>query len=81
MKYTTLFLDLDNTLLDFTKAEAVSIRRVLSEHGLPYDDDAIEIYSKINRSWWERFENGEIPKNMIVKLKRAVHLIIFLKGK
>ena len=65
MKYTTLFLDLDNTLLDFSKAEAVSIRRVLSEHNLPYDDQAIEVYSKINRGWWERFENGEIPKNMI----------------
>ncbi len=65
MKYTTLFLDLDNTLLDFSKAEAVSIRRVLSEHGLPFDDDAVEVYSKINRGWWERFENGEIPKEMI----------------
>ena len=65
MKYTTLFLDLDNTLLDFSKAEAVSIRRVLSEHGLPVDDEAIKIYSKINRGWWERFENGEIPKDMI----------------
>ena len=43
MKYTTLFLDLDNTLLDFSKAEAVSIRRVLSEHNLPYDDQAIEV--------------------------------------
>ena len=65
MKYTTLFLDLDNTLLDFSKAEAVSIRRVLSEHGLPFDNDAVEVYSKINRGWWERFENGEIPKEMI----------------
>lgn len=65
MKYTTLFLDLDNTLLDFSMAEAVSVRRVLSEHGLPFDDEAIRVYSKINRSWWERFENGEIPKDMI----------------
>ena len=65
MKYTTLFLDLDNTLLDFSKAEAVSIRRVLSEHGLPFDNDAVEVYSKINSGWWDRFENGEIPKEMI----------------
>lgn len=65
MKYTTLFLDLDNTLLDFSKAEAVSIRRVLSEHGLPFNDEAIEVYSRINRTWWERFENGEIAKEMI----------------
>ncbi len=65
MKYTTLFLDLDNTLLDFSMAEAISIRRVLSEHNLPFDDEAIKVYSKLNRGWWERFENGEIPKDLI----------------
>ncbi len=65
MKYTTLFLDLDNTLLDFTMAEAVAIRRVLSEYNLPFDDEAVENYSRINLSYWKRFEKGEIPKNAI----------------
>lgn len=65
MKYTTLFLDLDNTLLDFTKAESVAVRRVLSEYNLPFDDKAVKNYSRINRSFWERFENGEIPKSAI----------------
>ncbi len=63
--YTSLFLDLDNTLLDFTKAEAVAVSRVLKKHGLPGDDTAVKAYSKINQSYWERFERNEIPKSMI----------------
>ena len=65
MKYTTLFLDLDNTLLDFYKAEAVAIRKVLKKYALPYDDNAVSIYSNINRSYWERFERGEILREEI----------------
>ncbi len=63
--YTSLFLDLDNTLLDFTKAEAVAVRRVLQKYSLPDDDFAVKTYSNINQSYWERFERGEIPKSDI----------------
>ena len=63
--YTSLFLDLDNTLLDFNAAEAHAVRKVLKSHGLPHDDAAAALYSDINRSYWERFERGEIPREAI----------------
>lgn len=63
--YTSLFLDVDNTLLDFYMAESVAVRKVLKQHSLPYDDDTVKIYSGINQSYWERFEKGEIPKSAI----------------
>ena len=63
--YTSLFLDIDNTLLDFNMAEAVAVRKVLQQHSLPCDDRAVETYSNINREFWERFERGEIPKSAI----------------
>ncbi len=65
MRYTTLFLDLDNTLLDFNKAEATAIRKVLKDNDLPYDDNAVKTYSEINLSFWKRFEKGEIEKSEI----------------
>lgn len=65
MKYTSIFLDLDNTLLDFNKAETVAIRQALSDFSLPFDDEAVKTYSAINRDYWERFERGEIPKSDI----------------
>ena len=65
MKYTTLFLDLDNTLLDFNMAEAEAIKKVLRDYSLPYDSQTIKTYSEINASFWKRFEKGEIPKDAI----------------
>ena len=64
-KYTTLFLDLDNTLLDFEKAEKQAVQFVLQKNGLPHDDAVAVRYSAINQSYWERFEKGEIPKSDI----------------
>lgn len=65
MNYTSLFLDLDNTLLDFNKAESVAIREVLAKNSLPCDDETVKTYSAINKSFWERFERGDIPKEAI----------------
>lgn len=63
--YTSLFLDLDETLLDFKAAETHAIRNVLKNHSMPFDDEAVRTYSRINKSFWERFERGEIPKSEI----------------
>lgn len=65
MNYTSLFIDLDNTLLDFNKAESVAIREVLAENDLPHDDKTVKTYSEINKSFWERFERKEITKDAI----------------
>lgn len=64
-KYTTLYFDLDNTLLDFTAAEDNAVRKLLKLHNLPVNDDIVAVYSAINQSWWERFERGEIQKSEI----------------
>ena len=65
MEYTTLFLDLDNTLLDFSKSEEWAITTTLEEFSLPADSETVRLYSLINCSYWKRFEKGEIPKNAI----------------
>lgn len=65
MHYTSLFLDIDNTILDFYKAEAEAVRKVMIKHGLPHSDKDVKIYSDINQTYWERFEKGEIPKSDI----------------
>ncbi len=64
-KYTSIFLDIDNTLLDFNKAEKVAVKKVLQKYNLPNDEKAINKYSDINRNYWEQFERGEIPKSDI----------------
>lgn len=64
-KYSSIFFDLDDTLLDFKAAEKSAVQKVLSRNGLPCDDGDVERYSQINQSYWERFERGEIPKSAI----------------
>ena len=64
-KYTTLYFDLDNTLLDFSAAEHKAIRKLFTLHKLPVSDEKIAKYSVINQTWWERFEKGEIEKQEI----------------
>lgn len=64
-KYTALLLDLDNTLLDFNKSEFCAIKKTLEEYSLPHDDKTAALYSAINKSFWERFERGEIAKSDI----------------
>lgn len=64
-KYTALFLDIDNTFLNFDMAEAAAIRKVLSNYSLPFDDVTIRMYSFVNRKYWEAFERGDIPKSDI----------------
>lgn len=65
MKYTTLYFDLDNTILDFSAAESNAIRRLLALHGVTPKDEYTEIYSRTNRKYWEMFERGEIRREDI----------------
>ena len=64
-KYTTLYFDLDNTLLDFTKSEHTAIKKLLSQYSLPSNNKIAKVYSDINRTFWEAFERGDIKKEEI----------------
>lgn len=72
MKYTSIFLDLDNTLLDFNKAEYYAAKKLFEKYDLPCDDKAIKTYSSINSFFWKRFENGEIKKQEIYEKRFKV---------
>ena len=58
-KYTTLLLDVDNTLLDFSLCETVSITQTFKELNLPYDDESVKLYKKINDDCWKELEKGQ----------------------
>lgn len=64
-KYSVIFFDLDNTLLDFYASEKNAIRTVLKMHGLPDGEHEAQIYSEINLSYWKAYERGEIQREDI----------------
>ena len=61
-----VLLDLDDTLLDFHRAEAEAIRHTLAEFGIDPTDETIRLYSKINRSCWEKLESGEYTRDEVL---------------
>ena len=62
MRYRTLLIDADDTLLDFKRSEHNAISEVLFELKLTCDDSIIETYSRINDSLWKLLEVGGITK-------------------
>ena len=64
---TTLLWDVDGTLLDFIAAEKAAIRKLFREYHLgECTDKMLARYSKINRSYWVKLENGEMTKREIL---------------
>ena len=61
-----VFLDIDNTLLDFDQAEAVAIRKTFETLGLPIDEAGIARYHQINIRQWQRLDLGEITREQVL---------------
>jgi len=57
-----VFLDIDNTLLDFHACAYEGMRQALAEHGQPCPEGIIPVFHRINDSLWQAIERGEITK-------------------
>lgn len=71
--YEFLFLDLDDTILDFQKAESIAIAKALKNAGVEPTEENKALYSRINKAHWEMLERGEIDRDQ-VKVYRFARL-------
>lgn len=60
-----LFLDLDNTILDFDMAERIAIPKTLSAFGVTVTDELLARYHAINKTCWEMLERGELTRDEV----------------
>lgn len=60
MKYSSLFFDLDNTLLDFSKSEEISLTLLFEHYKCADYENIRETYNIENHKLWAKYENGEI---------------------
>jgi 2-haloacid dehalogenase len=58
----TILLDLDDTILDFHKAEHIALSATLREIGIEPTEAVLKRYSEINRAHWKRLELGELTR-------------------
>lgn len=56
----TLLIDLDNTILDFNKAEGPALAGALRAMGIEPGNELLSRYSAINLVHWKRLEKGQI---------------------
>ena len=66
MSITFLFLDLDDTILDFHKAEYIAIGKTLQSFGLEPTEQVRARYSAINKAHWERLERKELTREQVL---------------
>ena len=61
-----LLLDLDDTILDFHKAERLAIAKTFRDFGVEPTEEVLHRYHLINRSCWERLETGEWTREQVL---------------
>ena len=61
-----LFLDLDDTILDFHKAERVALSKTIADFGVEPTEHVLHRYHLINKAHWERLERGELTREQVL---------------
>lgn len=62
MVIKNVLLDLDDTILDFKKAESQALCKTLCSLGIEPSQHIVQLYSDYNLSQWKRLERGEITR-------------------
>ena len=61
-----IFLDLDDTILDFHRSEAIALRKTLQTLNVEPTDDVVTRYSEINRAHWQALERRELTREQVL---------------
>ena len=67
-----LLLDLDDTILDFHKAERIAISQTVREFGVEPTDAILSRYHEINKWHWQQLELGTMTRAEILVNRFAV---------
>jgi 2-haloacid dehalogenase len=65
-RFTTLFWDLDGTLLDFLYSQRYAITKCFASIGREITQEQIQRYSQINDTYWKRLELGEVTRERLL---------------
>jgi 2-haloacid dehalogenase len=61
-----LFLDLDDTILDFHKAERIAICKTIRDFGVEPTEEVLSRYHTINKWHWEQLELGKMVREEVL---------------
>ena len=61
-----IFIDLDDTILDFKKAEEQALKKTLASLDIEPSEENVQTYSIINEGLWKKLETGEMTRDQIL---------------
>lgn len=75
-QYQWLLFDADNTLWDFSAAEASALERTLLKRDISWSQEVLAEYRIINHKAWSDFEAGRLPKSQLrtIRFQRLLDL-------
>jgi len=62
-----LFLDLDDTILDFHKAERIALSKTIQDFGVEPTEAVLSRYHVINKWHWEQLEKGTMTRAEVLE--------------
>lgn len=68
----TVLFDLDDTLLDFHKAEAIALRKTLIALEVEPSEATIARYSEINAAQWRLLEEGKLTREQVLTRRFSI---------
>ena len=73
-RYDWILFDADNTLWDFSAAEASALERTLRKRDIDFSEEVLATYREINHRAWADYEAGTLPKGQLrsIRFKRLL---------
>lgn len=69
--YKTILFDIDDTLLDFQKAQESAFRKLCQTVDLTYDVSYYQTYQVINHGYWQAYEKNQLTKEELLARRFA----------
>lgn len=66
---TTVFIDIDDTLLDFHKCAKESMHKVFDDINITFEDSMFTVFTEINNSLWHKIEKGTITREQLYSVR------------
>lgn len=67
-----LLLDLDDTILDFHKAERIALSKTIRDFGIEPTQEVLDRYHVINKWHWEQLELGKLTRDEVLQNRFGV---------
>ncbi len=68
-KIDKIFIDIDNTLLDFNESAKECIRLAFKEQNLLFNENTFPVFKRINDGLWLQIEKGELDRVGLHKIR------------